>query len=183
MLFHFDCARLKNLDFFSIVFELIDMRSFSNLWFWITLAYAWSAASHYVIGVPYDVVARAVRYGGQVEEDLKDLVRINANRFIYIADNAGSWLVAFAFFALTGLGMMGFIYGVEFCQALFLIFCPMSLVFALSVRCARRIDHRSLPDIRSKLRRQRLSIQVIGMISILVTSMWGMFHNLSAGVL
>jgi len=159
------------------------MRSFSNLWFWITLAYAWSAASHYVIGVPFDVLARAVRYGGQAEADLKELVRINASRFTYIADTAGSWLVAFAFFALTGLGLMGFAYGVEFCQALFLIFAPMSLVFALSVRCARQIDHTSLPHIRTSLKRQRLAIQIIGMISILATSMWGMFHNLSTGVL
>lgn len=159
------------------------MRSFSNLWFWITLAYAWSAASHYVIGVPFDVLARAVKYGGQAEDDLKELVRINASRFTYIADTSGSWLVAFAFFALTGLGMMGFVYGIEFCQALFMIFAPMSLVFALSVRCARMVDHTSLTDIRFRLKRQRMSIQVIGMISILVTSMWGMFHNLSTGVL
>ncbi|PTX55978.1 hypothetical protein C8N43_0627 [Litoreibacter ponti] len=171
------------MDWYSTAFELIDMRSFSNLWFWITLAYAWSAASHYVIGVPFDVLARAAKYGGQVEEDLKDLVRINANRFIYIADNAGSWLTAFAFFALTGLMMMGFVYGVEFCQALFLIFAPMSLVFALSVRCARIVDHTSLEDIRVRLKRQRLAIQIIGMVSILITSMWGMFHNLSTGVL
>ena len=171
------------MDFYSTAFELIDMRSFSNLWFWITLAYAWSAASHYVIGVPYDIVARAVKYGGQVEQDLKDLVRINANRFTYIADTAGNWLVGFGFFALTALALLGFYYGLELSQAMFLIFAPMSLVFALSVRCARRIDHTSLANIRMKLRRQRLAIQVIGMLSILVTSMWGMFHNLSVGVL
>ena len=171
------------MDFYSTAFELIDMRSFSNLWFWITLAYAWSAASHYVIGVPYDAVARAVRSGGQAEQDLKDLVRANASRFVYIADNAGNWLVGFGFFALTALALLGFYYGLEFSQALFLIFAPMSLVFGLSVRCARRIDHTSLADIRVKLRRQRLAIQVIGMLSILVTSMWGMFHNLSVGVL
>ncbi|WP_298256318.1 component of SufBCD complex [uncultured Litoreibacter sp.] len=171
------------MDIYSTVFELIDMRSFSNLWFWITLAYVWSAASHYVIGVPYDMVARATKYGGQVDQDLKDLVRSNANRFTFIADNSGIWLVGFGFFILTALALLGFYYKLEFSQALFLIFAPLSLVFALSVRCARRIDHTSLADIRMKLRRQRLAIQVIGMLSILVTSMWGMLHNLSVGVL
>lgn len=171
------------MDIYSTAFELIDMRSFSNLWFWITLAYAWSAASHYVIGVPYDIVARAVKYGGQVEQDLKDLVRVNANRFVYIADNAGNWLVGFSFFALTALAILGFYYRLEFSQALFLIFAPMSLVFALSVRCARNIDPNSLSDIRVRLRNQRLAVQIIGMFSILITSMWGMFHNLSVGVL
>lgn len=159
------------------------MRSFSNLWFWIMLAYAWSAASHYVIGVPFDMLARAAKYGGDLETDLKDLVRINAARFIYIADMSGSWLIGFAFFALTGLGLLGFVYGLEICQALFLIAAPMAVVFALSVRCARRIDHSSISDIRLKLKRHRLAVQVIGMFSILVTSMWGMFHNLSVGVL
>ena len=113
------------MDFYSTAFELIDMRSFSNLWYWITLAYAWSAASHYVIGVPYDVVARAVKYGGQVEQDLKDLVRVNANRFTYIADTSGNWLVGFGFFALTALALLGFYYHIELSQALFLIFAPM----------------------------------------------------------
>ncbi|MEP3346127.1 MAG: component of SufBCD complex [Litoreibacter sp.] len=171
------------MNIYSTAFEVIDMRSFSNLWFWITLAYAWSAASHYVIGVPYDVVARAVKYGGQLEQDLKDLVRVNSNRFSFIADRAGGWLVGFSFFTLTAFAMLGFYYRIEFCQALFLVFAPMSLVFALSVRCARNIDPTSLADIRLKLRRQRLAVQVIGMISIFVTSMWGMFHNLSVGVL
>jgi len=171
------------VDFYTTAFELIDTRSFSSLWFWITLAYAWSAASHYVIGVPYDVVARAVKYRGQVEADLKDLVRVNANRFIYIADTAGNWLVGVSFFAITAFALLGFYYRVEFSQALFLLFTPMSLVFALSVRCARRIDSTSLADIRIKLRRQRLTIQVIGMLSILATSMWGMFYNMSVGVL
>ncbi|SDW39408.1 component of SufBCD complex [Litoreibacter albidus] len=175
--------RRNRVDIYSTVFELIDMRSFSNLWFWITLAYVWSAASHYVIGVPYDVVARAVKYGGQVEQDLKDLVRVNASRFVYIADMSGLWLVGFGFFALTAVALMGFVYGVEFCQAIFLMFSPMALVFGLSVRCARRIDHTSLSDIRKKLRRQRLAVQVIGMLAIVVTAMWGMFHNLSVGVL
>ena len=41
------------------VFELIDMRSFSNLWFWIALAVLWSSVSHWVLGVPWDMVMRA----------------------------------------------------------------------------------------------------------------------------
>ncbi|MGJ8597444.1 MAG: hypothetical protein ACSHW3_16395, partial [Sulfitobacter sp.] len=65
------------LDWYQTLFELIDMRSFSNLWFWIVLAVVWSTTSHYGLGVPYDMVLRAKRHGGQTEIDLEDLVRIN----------------------------------------------------------------------------------------------------------
>jgi hypothetical protein len=53
------------LGWYSNVFEVIDMRSFSSLWYWIALAVMWSSASHYVLGVPFDLVQRARRRGGQ----------------------------------------------------------------------------------------------------------------------
>jgi hypothetical protein len=80
----------RHVDFYSAVFELIDMRSFSNLWYWIALAVLWSTASHWVLGVPYDMIQRAARQGGEAEQDLEDMVRINCNRLLYIA-GCGSW--------------------------------------------------------------------------------------------
>ncbi len=96
------------LDWYQTVFELIDMRSFSNLWFWIALAVMWSTASHWVIGVPYDLVLRARRQGGQAETDLEDLVRVNVNRLLYVARVSGLWLLGFGCFFLTALAITGF---------------------------------------------------------------------------
>jgi len=87
------------LDWYSTVFELIDMRSFSNLWFWIALAVMWSTTSHWVLGVPWDMVLRAQREGGQYEEDLLDIVRINTNRLLHIGTVSGLWLLGFACFS------------------------------------------------------------------------------------
>ncbi|MEM7473191.1 MAG: component of SufBCD complex [Pseudomonadota bacterium] len=171
------------MDFYVTAFELIDLRSFSNLWFWIMLAVFWSTASHYVLGVPYDMVSRAARQGGQAEQDLVDLVRINANRLIYIADEAGSWLIVFATFFVTVLFVSGFYQGVEFCQALTFLFVPMLLIFALSVHNARRAPAMRGDDLYKLLRRQRIAIQAMGMVAILISSMWGMYVNISAGVL
>ncbi len=171
------------MDFYATAFELIDLRSFSNLWFWIMLAVFWSTASHFVLGVPFDMVARAAKHGGQAEQDMLDLVRINANRLTYIADVAGSWLVGIAFALITSLVILGFGYRVEFCQALTLIFTPMAIVFALSVRRARNIVGLSANETRRRLKNHRFLVQVIGVMSILTTSMWGMFYNLSVGVL
>ena len=171
------------MDFYVTAFELIDLRSFSNLWFWIMLAVFWSTASHYVLGVPFDMVSRAAKNGGQAEQDLQDLVRVHANRLTYIAEEAGLWLTIFASFLVTGLVMTGFVYGVEFCQALSLLVVPMLLIFALSIRNARRARDTTGEELRRILKGHRLAIQFIGMLSILVSSMWGMYVNITAGVL
>lgn len=173
------------LDWYSTVFELIDMRSFSNLWFWIALAVVWSSASHWVLGVPFDMVGRARRKGGQAVEDLTDLLRINTARLLYIADEAGLWVIASGAFFLTGFAVLGWVYWVEIAQALFLIGFPMSLVSFLSVYTARALHERDqdLDAVYKRLGRHRLIVQAIGMVSIFVTAMWGMYMNLSVGAL
>ncbi len=163
------------------IFEVIDMRSFSNLWYWIGLAVVWSSASHYIMGVPYDMLQRARRQGGQALADFETLVRINMERILYIADVAGLFLLAFWTFVLTALVVLAFWYGVEFAQAVVLIALPMSLVFALTIRLARRLAAERTEGealIRAFVR-QRFWIQVIGMIAIFVTAMFGMWQNLS----
>ena len=173
------------MDWYSTVFELIDMRSFSNLWFWIALAVMWSTTSHWVLGVPWDMVLRAQREGGQYEEDLLDIVRINTNRLLHIGTVSGLWILGFACFFLTMLGLLGFFYGYEFAQALFLLGFPMSLIGALSLSTARLIrEEDAVGERLQKLMfRQRTITQVIGMISIFVTALWGMYQNLTYGVL
>lgn len=171
------------MDWHETIFELIDMRSFSNLWFWIALAVVWSTASHWVLGVPYDMVARARRYGGQAEADLEDLVRINTNRLLFIGQVSGLWLLGLTCFLLTGLALLGFIYDVEFAQAVFLLGAPMSLVGALNMSTARLIQSQEAQGAQlwKRLARHRTYVQAIGMVSIFVTALWGMYQNMSVG--
>ncbi|HHS94553.1 MAG TPA: component of SufBCD complex [Rhodobacterales bacterium] len=173
------------MDWYSTVFELIDMRSFSNLWYWIALAVMWSTTSHWVVGVPWDMVQRAARNGGQAQTDLEDMVRINTNRILYIVDVSGPWLVALAAAFLTSLGMLGFWYGIEFAQALFLLAAPMSLVGALSVLSARAIHKNAMAGhaVRRRMHLHRVATQAVGMVSLFVTALWGMYQNMAIGVL
>ncbi len=173
------------MDWYATIFELIDMRSFSNLWFWIVLAVLWSTASHWVLGVPFDMVLRARRQGGQAEIDLEDLVRINVNRLLYIGQVSGLWLLGFVCFGLTTLALLGFLYAVEFAQALFLLAFPMSLVGAMSLSTARliRAEEASGAQLRKRLARHRVYTQIIGMVSIFVTAIWGMYQNIALGPL
>jgi hypothetical protein len=177
--------RGAGMDWYGTVFEMIDMRSFSNLWFWIVLAVVWSSTSHWVIGVPFDMVARARRNGGQAEQDLEDLARINANRLIFIVEETGLWLAAIVSALLTGLAMLGFVYDVEFSQAVFLLAFPMSLVFLLSIASARRIvgGEGQGEALWRRLRIHRFISQVIGMFAIFATAFWGMYQNMQVHVL
>ncbi|SMO39907.1 component of SufBCD complex [Ruegeria faecimaris] len=172
------------MDLYSSIFELIDMRSFSNLWYWIGLAVLWSSASHWAMGVPYDLVVRARRVGGQSEQDLMDIVRINGNRLLYILDVSGLAILAFSCFLFTGLATLGFYYGVEFAQAVFLLLFPICLVVLINVSAARKLRREtpSLEYISKILTRCRIYTQIVGMISILITSLWGMYQNFSIGV-
>ena len=170
---------------YEYMLEVIDLRSFSNLWFWIALAVVWSSASHWVLGVPYDLVLRARRKGGQAEQDVADLVRINGNRLMYISDLSGLWLAGFAVFLLGLMATLGFFYGLQFFQAVFLILFPLSIVGLLSVRQVRIIKARQVSgqDLYKRLAMHRVCIQAIGMVSIFVSAVWGMFQNLTASVL
>lgn len=173
------------MDWTRTVFEVIDMRSFSNLWFWIALAVLWSSASHWVLGVPFDMVARARRAGGQTAADLDTLAHINARRILYIARVAGLWLTAIAAFLLGSLTTLGFWFRVEFAQAILLLALPMTVVGWLSLRTARAIetqDDRG-PALWRRLSRHRMAVQAVGVVAIFVTAMWGMYQNLNASTL
>ncbi|WP_245924589.1 component of SufBCD complex [Aliiroseovarius pelagivivens] len=161
------------------------MRSFSNLWYWIGLAVAWSMASYWVMGVPYDMIQRAGRVEGDAQDDLETIVRVNCNRITSLSEQSGLSMIAVASAILTSLVIMGFWYSIEFAQAVFLLMFPMMFVGLLSVRAAIMIQRRELSGkaLRSYMLRHRLMVQLIGMVAILITAMWGMYHNLAYGVL
>jgi hypothetical protein len=173
------------LDWYDTVFEVIDLRSFSNLWYWIGLAVIWSTASHWVLGVPFDMVLRARRHGGQAAVDLEDIVRINTNRLLFIGSVSGLWMLAFGSAMISGLSVLGFWYGVEFAQALFFFVFPLSIIAMLSLSTARLISDEAASGelLHKRLSRHRLYTQIIGMMSVFVTAMWGMFQNLAVGPL
>jgi hypothetical protein len=173
------------VDWYNNLFMVIDLRSFSSLWYWIGLAVMWSSASHWVLGVPNDIIQRARRNGGQTEADLATLLHINVGRLLWIAQVSGAWILAFAFFVLTVLALLGFYYKLEFAQAVFLLVAPMAIVGAMSLRTARRIAAEGIvmPAIYRRLVMHRVSVQAVGVVAIFITSMWGMWHNMHVNVL
>ncbi len=173
------------MNLYQIVVELIDLRSFSNLWYWIMLAVMWSSASHWILGVPFDLISRARRQGGALQTDLEYVVRVQTERLTNIADTAGTMLMAGLFFVLTTLGTLATYYGIEFAQAVLLLLFPLAILGLLSLRTARLIQagENSGAELHRRLFRHRVTTQFLGMISIFVTSMFGMYQNMHLGVL
>jgi hypothetical protein len=164
---------------------MIDLRSFSNLWYWIALAVMWSTLSHRIIGVPFDMVQRARKHGGQSAMDLEDLVRVNVNRILFVFHSAGVWLLGFACFVLSILATLGFVLEVEIAQAIFLLVFPLSLVSLINLYAAQKIIAREAvgEELYKALTQCRVMVQFLGMICIFVTAMWGMYQNLHIGPL
>lgn len=157
------------------------MRSFSNLWFWIALAVMWSTASHRVLGVPFDMVVRARRRGGEAMTDFEEMVRVNVKRMLLISRLSGAWILGLTCFLLTMIGVLAFWYGIEFAQAVFLLSFPMAIVGLLTLRTARAIAAEAPRGeaLCRRILRLRLTVQAIGMVSIFVTALYGMYRNLA----
>lgn len=173
------------MSLFETLSEMIDLRSFSNLWYWIALAVLWSTLSHRILGVPFDMVARARKYRGQSAQDLHDLVRINVNRMMFVVHSAGVWLLGLACFVLSVLATLGFVLGVEIAQAVFLLVFPLSLVVLVNLRTAQKVLQKEAQEeeLYMAITTCRLVIQLLGMVCIFVTALWGMYQNLNIGPL
>jgi hypothetical protein len=113
------------VDFFDLVTEVIDLRSFSNLWYWIVLAIMWSSLSHWTLGVPYHIVARARRGDQRAVHDMQALARDQRRarpRRSPTSPPRSCWGSRCS--SPRGLAVTGWLYRVEFLQALFLLDVP-----------------------------------------------------------
>ncbi len=169
------------MDWYQTVFEVIDMRSFSNLWFWIALAVLWSSVSHWVIGVPFDMIVRAKREkSGTAMDDLNALVHINARRMLYISETAGILIILFGSTFMTALVIMAVFYNIEIAQAVLLLGGPLTILSFMSLRTASKIEQgREVgEEMIRRLMRHRFWTQLLGVCAIFVTAMYGMYKNL-----
>lgn len=173
------------MPWYQTIFELIDMRSFSNLWYWLGLSVFWSTVGHWVLGVPHDLIRRAERGDApEAQHDVETLVSVYVRRLLFIARTAGILLVAGLSFVLSMLVLLAVHYDVEFAQALLCLLVPGTVVFLLTLRTARLIEagEGQGAALLRRLRRHRASVQLVGMVSIFFTGMFGMYQNLLIGV-
>lgn len=164
-----------------IILSQIEFRTFSNIWYWLAVAVTWASVSHWIIGIPFDMIYAARRHGGQAAQDLDRMAAINVRRLMQLAGTPGLVLTGMAAFFIASAAMLGFFYGLEFAQGLMCLACPLVLVGGLTWRLCRRLDTTPLtgaPLVKALLS-LRFWIQVIAMAAIFCTAILGMFVNLS----
>lgn len=156
---------------------LIETRSFSSIWYWLAVAVTWSMSSHWTMGVPFDIVTRARRHGGQAMADLEAITAVNVNRLLQLSERGQAVFAGVLTCFLTMNVTLGFAMGYEFFQAVSLLFVPLTGVLLLSMRLAHRLrlsGDRGEALIR-RLWRHRIATQAIGMLATIVTGVWGTY--------
>nr|WP_213395046.1 hypothetical protein [Yoonia sp.] len=164
-----------------IITGLIDFRTFSNIWYWLAVMVTWAVATHWVIGVPFDIVMRARRQGGQAAQDLEMLVAINLRRLLTLSGTPAVILVGIGAFVVTAAAMLGFVYGLELAQGLFCLVFPLVFVALLTWRSCQRLalDQQTGPALIRALVRLRFWIQLIAITALFCTALLGIYVMLS----
>ena len=78
---------------------------------------------------------------------------------------------------------MAILYDVEFAQAVLLLVGPLGILGLLSYRTSRIIRSSGVEgtELIRRLMRHRFATQMIGVLAIFVTAMFGMYQNLYVG--
>lgn len=161
--------------------DVISVRTFSSVWYWIAVAAVWSLASHRPMGVPYDMVWRARREGSRARCELDAVAQALARRLVEGVESGGVIPAALVSAALTALVLMALLYGVELAQGMMLLALPLAVTAWLTLLAARAIAAGG--DAVRHLRRLRGSIHAIALVALFVTAFWGMYVNLAAPAL
>ncbi|MEM8868863.1 MAG: hypothetical protein AAGE38_00565 [Pseudomonadota bacterium] len=154
-----------------IIRELMNFNSFWTIWFWLLHVVAWSMASHFTLGVPFDMVIEANRENdeqGPYARATEALILAQVFRFNALFKRYGAVLVGFTAFLLAVLVTLGTLGGSEFARAVFTLMLPLTLIYVFTIRFAARIDRDGLrgAGLRKALGRQRLLNQLIGVLGI-----------------
>lgn len=170
---------------FQTLLSTIDLRSFSNVWFWIVLVVAWSSFTSTLLGIPADMVYRARRQGGQAMIDLETMALLQAQRRQNLLRQSGPFSAAIWTGLLTTSVVLGFVYWLELGQALSLLLIPLALGHLSGLPLIRRIAQGTLggESLLRAIRWHRFWMMMLGLFAIMVTTLWGMFYNVVVPVL
>lgn len=155
------------------IFDLIDTRAFSSLWYWILVAVVWSVVTRRVLEIPIDLALRA-RTEPAAEVLTRELLTWRRMR-------PGTVWVVVVSCALTVLLVLGFGSGFEAAQAVAMLAVPVTAVQLLDMRAARRAQ--SAADgaaLARVLLGHHVVVQVIAFASIGATALFGMVKVLRA---
>ncbi len=155
----------------------ISFASFSSVWYWILTGLTWSITCHRTLGVPYDALVAAHQEGGQAAKDAEEMAHIYVRRVVPMFRKSGPYILAVVCFFLAVLATFGFYYRYELARAAFALLFPLSIVNALGIRLAMRIEREAMTgaQLRAALTKRRFWNQVIGLCAIFAASIMTIF--------
>ncbi|WP_424990147.1 hypothetical protein [Fluviibacterium sp. S390] len=167
------------------ILDLIDLRSFSSVWYWILLGVIWSRVLTYPMGIPVDMLRAARAEDPAARERLAALTEIMVSRHLAHLNGLGPILVGFWAFALTGLILLSVVYRVEFAQAILVLALPLALAAWITARGARHMAQAQMTvdDLPRALSVLRWKLHALALLAVFFSAIWGMFYNLSAVML
>lgn len=127
------------------LFDVLDTRSFSSMWYWLLLTLIWTWLGRGALGIPTDLVNAVRRREPDADTRpapaallLLDWLSLVTPRWL-VPDRDGVLLLAVGAFVATLLAGLGFGYGWQAAQALFLLGAPLMVLLILRVRLAARL--------------------------------------------
>ncbi|WP_342071016.1 hypothetical protein [Yoonia algicola] len=162
--------------------RLLDVQTFASVWYWLAVIVTWAVASNWLLGVPFDMLYRARKLDAPELADLEKLVDVNVRRIVEIDTFLGVIIAAMIAFCLTMLVLLGVFYHVEMAQGLLALAAPLTLILVMNMRLAYQLHANPLHgrELVQRLFRVRLWTQVVSMIALFFTSMYGMYAVISS---
>lgn len=163
------------------ILDLIDLRSFSNVWYWLFLGVTWSRILNQPLGIPIDLIRAARGEDDAARDRLAVLTEIMVQRYLDHRQGLGVVLVAGWAFVLSALVILSVGYGLEIAQALLILVFPLAVVAGLMgwAACYLAGANVTVDALPGLLLRLRLGLQLLALVTIFFSAVWGMYHNLS----
>lgn len=162
--------------------RLLDFQTFDSLWYWMAVMVTFAVASNWLLGVPFDVLFRARKLDAPHLADLEALVDVNVRRIVEINAYLGVAITVMVAFSLSVLVVLSMFYRVELAQGLLALAAPLTLIMVMNMRLAHQLNAAPLHgrELVQRLFRVRLWTQVVSMIALFFTAMYGMYAVISA---
>ncbi|GHA41525.1 hypothetical protein GCM10008927_02350 [Amylibacter ulvae] len=154
--------------------QILELKSFFNIWYWLFLAFIWSRATYFTLGVPLHDARLGHEREGVYMHDFEELMRINTGHTVEAFDQYGVAVMAVIAFLLASAATLGFGFRMEIMQAIFLLMAPLTGATLFSVRFAYRIQAEKITgqSLYTAYVVHRRIKQIFGMLSMIVTSVW-----------
>lgn len=166
----------------SSIFSLMDFSAFPSVWYWVLVGLTWTRLIHAPIGIPRDLVRRAQHGSDTARRDVEALADVVTGRSATATRYDSMLAVALWAFALTAIALLAVVYGFRTAEALLLLAAPLALVHWLGTGAKARIRDGALVgnDLLVELARLGWRVQIVGLLAVFISSLWGMYRILQS---